>query len=278
MPVTVQGTVTQAVTLQHGLVFLHPDPLKVNIDPFKYDIGGQRGTYAGVLGQSITDDDTSYVYLDADGTLNVNTTGWPTEVTYLALARVVAASGEIVAVNEERVLLASSAAAIGTCRIGFPVDSGVRGDGSSASSNNSIASITFPDTGSPRNRWNFRPPQNYTSGNLTLRLLVSVAGTPGSTGVRWQFDWGFGSSGDSLPSSYPESVTLTKDMSSISNDTFFDVELTIPSADFDNTEDMMYCWLFRDSSHAGDDCTLTQHLHLIELQYTGYKVAGQAGQ
>jgi hypothetical protein len=275
------STVKQEATLEPGLVVASIQPLKIHVREFKYDIGGNRGIYSGAIAQSVADDDTNYVYLDSTATLQINTTGFPTD-THIPLSRVPTANGEIIQCYPERVLLAASSSAQGTCRIGFPVDAGIRGDGSNASSNNNVASITFPNTAGtdPRNRWELRPPQNYISGNLTIRLLVSVSGTPGSTKVRWKFEWGFNSSGDALPSSgnYPYSVEVSKDMAAISSDVSFDVELTIPSANFNKTKDMMYCWLSRYNDHADDDCTLTQHVHMIELQYLGYKLAGQSGQ
>ena len=281
MAVTLADNTTVGVnySLAAGRVVASVASLKIEVSSFKYDIGGERGSFAGAVDQSVTDDDTSYVYLDGDGALQINITGFPTDVTYIPLARVVAANGEVVAIHEERVLLASSAAAIGTCRIGFPVDGGVRGgDSDGVSSNNSVASLTFGSTGYSRNRWNFRPPQNYTSGDLTMRLLCSVAGSPGTNGMRLGLKYQGVSSGDTLPSSYDYSTEQTKSLSGIANDELFTVDFTMSSSNFDKTDDLEAIELYRDADHAGDTTSLTLHIHIIELRYTGYKVAGQAGQ
>ncbi len=278
MPLNIEGTVKLDATLGSGLVGLHPDPLRVNVDSCKYDIGGLRGTYDGAVAQSITDNDVSYVYLDDDADLQISTSGYPSEVTYIPLARVVASGGEITAIHDERVLLATSAAVQGTCRAGFPVDAGVRGGNSGVSSNNSVCSVTFDDVSESRNRWNFRPPQNYISGDLTLRLLCSVAGSPGSNSMRMGLKWSTISEGDTLPSSYEYSVDQTVSLSGFSNDELFKMDFTIAEANFSKTVDLIAMYLLRDGDHAGDTTSLTLHIHLCELRYTGYKMAGQAGQ
>lgn len=276
MPVTVEGTIQIAATLSAGLVNAHPDPLKINVMSFRYDIGGYRGTYNGAVAQAVADDDTSYVYLDDDATLVINTTGYPTEVTYLPLARVVAANGEVVAMHDERVLLASSSSVIGTCRIGFPVDAGVKGGNAGVSDNNGVCSLTFSTTGESRNRWNIRPPQNYTSGNLTLRLLCSVAGSPGSNTMRMGLKWSNLVATETLPADYENVIEETKSLGT--NDQLFVMDFAIDAEDFDKSADMLAFYLYRNGDHAEDTTSLTLHIHLCELRYTGYKVAGQAGQ
>ena len=276
-------TVSVTMAFQTGRVTVARTPLKVNVPDFKYDIGGVRGTFIGAVNQSVTDDDTNYVYLDDDGALQINITGFPTDVSYIPLARVTAANGEIVAVHEERVLLASSAAAQGTCRIGLPIDGGIIGDGASQSSNNGIPSITFPNSASPRNRWTIRPPQNYISGDLTFRCYASVSGSPGSNGMRLVLAWQGLKDGQSLPagssaSDYEDTAEITKSLSGVSSDEVFYFDITIPAADFDKTDDFISFWFYRDSAHADDTTSLTLHTHLCEIRYTGYKVAGQAGQ
>ena len=272
------SVVYQYAFLSDGMVTRHTDDLYITIASFRRDIGGNRGIYDGVAKQAVVDDDINYVYLDEDGVLQVNVTGYPTDKTYLALARVKTAGGVVTNIYQETILLASSSAAIGTCVIGYPVDAGVRGGSCGVSSNNTVASITFDDVGESRNRWNGRPPQNYTSGDLILRLLCSCAGTPGNKDTWWQLEYSFLSSGTILPSSYQYSTNQTVEMDSVVNDTLFEIDFTIPSANFDNTKDMMAFYLQRDGDNANDDCSLMVHVHLIELVYTGYKVAGQAGQ
>lgn len=278
MTVSVEGTVVMEATISTGLVKKHPSPLYINVESFRYDMGGIRGVYDGAVAQAVTDDDQSYVYLSEAETLVINTTGWPTEVSFIPLAVVTAANGAISDITDERVLLASSAAVVGTCRVGFPVDSGVKGGNAGVSSNNDIASLTFAASGESRNRWNFRPPQNYTSGDLTLRLLCSVAGSPGSNGMRMGLKLTDVSEGDILPGSWDLEINQTKSLSGISNDELFKIDFTIGSSYFDKTEDMVAMYLLRDGDHADDTSGLTLHIHLCELRYTGYKVAGQAGQ
>lgn len=274
------GIVSQEVQVTAGLISAAIESLKIDVRGFKYDMGGVRDTYIGSVAQSVTDDDTNYVYLSEAGVLTINTTGWPTEVSYLPLARVVCANGEVVSIIDERVLIASSAAVVGTCRIGFPVDGGIIGGNAAVSSNNGIASVTFAATGESRNRWNIRPPQNYTSGNLVFRCYASVSGTPGSTGMRLGLKWHMLSDGDPLPSGsvYDNDSVSTVDVSGESSDTLFYVDVTIGSGTFDKTDDMLALYFYRDGDHAEDDCTLLLHTHICELRYTGYKVAGQAGQ
>jgi hypothetical protein len=164
---------------------------------------------------------------------------------------------------------------IDTCRIGFPVDTGIRGGSASSSSNNDVPSVTFAAAAESRIRWTCRPPQNYTSGDLTLRVLCSLAGTAGNTGVRWQLDWQCVGAADVLPSSYPYSTAFTQNENDKGNDTLFYTEFTIPEAQFDKTKDMLVLWLRRDGDHVGDTCSLVVHIHMVELAYNGRQFAGQ---
>jgi hypothetical protein len=278
----VGGTVQIEATLADGRVKTTPgQSLKIDVEGFKYDIGGKRGTYDGATAQSVTDDTTSRVYIDSDGTLQIKTTAqqatFPTD-SHIPLARIVAANGEIAQIYNETVLLAASSAEIGTCCIAFPVDAGVRGGNASTSSNNSVASVTFAAAGESRNRWNFRPPQNYISGDLTFRVLCSVAGSPGSNGVRMGLKWMGITDGDTIPSSYTYTSDQTKSLSGISNDELFKIDFTMAEAQFDNTEDLYAIYFLRDGDHADDTSGLILHTHLCELRYSGYLVAGQSGQ
>lgn len=274
----VGGTVQIEAAIADGRVkATSGQSLKVNVEGFKYDIGGVRGTYDGAVAQSVTDDDTSYVYLDSAGALQIVTTGFPAAI-HAPLARVVAASGEIVNIYEERVVIATSASVSGTCIVAFPVDGGIKGGNAGTSSNNGIASVTFDDVGESRNRWNIKPPGNYISGDLTFRILASVAGSPGSNSMRIGLHWTGESEGDTLPASYDYNVEQTKSLSGVSNDELFKFDITIPEADFDKTKDMYAFYLYRDGDHAGDTTTLTLHTHLCQLRYIGYLVAGQSGQ
>lgn len=81
--------------------------LYFSILPFHYEIDGAREDYAGVLSQLLTDDAINYVYLDYDGSLNVNTTGYPT-TTHIRLGRLITASGLVTTYYDDRIVLAAA--------------------------------------------------------------------------------------------------------------------------------------------------------------------------
>jgi hypothetical protein len=105
MPTRVDGTVNVVAILEPGLV-KDDGGLSIAILRFNYELDGVRQTFAGAIGQGITDDSWNWVYLDYDGSLNINTTGFPT-TTHIRLAKVRADNGAIVSINDERVLLAA---------------------------------------------------------------------------------------------------------------------------------------------------------------------------
>lgn len=175
-------------------------------------------------------------------------------------------------------LAGSTVIQIETARIGLPIDAWMRGGSAAASSNNDVPSVTFAAAAESRMRYTLRPPQNYTSGDLTLRVLCSFAGTAGNTGVRWQLDWSCLSSGDAIPASYQYSTAFTQNENDKSNDTLFVTDFTIPAAQFNKAKDSLVFWLRRDGDHADDTCTLVVHVHMIELRYSGRTTAGQPGQ
>jgi len=97
------GSVNIIGVLQPGLV--QPDnDLSIAILRFNYELDGVRTVYAGALNQAVTDNAWNYVFLDYDGSLNINTTGFPT-TTHIRLAKVHTQGGGIVAIDDERVLL-----------------------------------------------------------------------------------------------------------------------------------------------------------------------------
>jgi hypothetical protein len=103
MPVQIQGTVDLDAHVAPGRVKMHQD-LSFMVNPFSYEIEGNRNHYAGVLGQAVTDNSTNYVYLDNTGTLQVNTTGF-SEGPLIRLARVITLDGLIRDIIDERVFL-----------------------------------------------------------------------------------------------------------------------------------------------------------------------------
>lgn len=101
----INNPVSIQVVLAPGRVYADGD-LSIAILSFNYELDGVRQHYAGALGQAVTDDSWNYIYLDYDGSLNINTTGFPT-TTHIRLAKVRADNGAIVSISDERVLLAA---------------------------------------------------------------------------------------------------------------------------------------------------------------------------
>lgn len=105
MPVRVDGTVSVVAVLEPGLV-REDGGLHIAVLRFNYELDGIRQTFDGAIGQAITDDSWNWAFLDYDGSLNINTTGFPT-TTHIRLAKVRADNGAIVTISDERVLLAA---------------------------------------------------------------------------------------------------------------------------------------------------------------------------
>jgi hypothetical protein len=275
----VEGLVSTKATLDTGLVTVTAgQSLKIDISGFLYDIGGLRGAYSGAVAQSVTDDNTSYVYLDNTGTLQINTTGFPSNISFIRLARVMCANGEVGAIYNEKVLLAASSSVIGTCKISYPVDGDIRGGGTTASSNNDFAAIRFDYTADGWNRINRRPPQNYTSGDVIMRVIYSWPSTIGNNKeTQWKLDYAFRDVGDAL-GTWDDNDTQQFNVEGQTLDTLYSFDLTIPSADFDKTKDLMFLKLTRLATDPGDDTDVYCYVHQQELIYTGYMLAGQAGQ
>jgi hypothetical protein len=276
----VQGLVKVAATVEEGLVKPTPgQSLKVNIEGFRYDIGGKRGAYAGAIAQTVTDDDTSYVYLDENATLQINTTGFPTGI-HLPLSRVICADGEVIQTPEERVVFQPSSSSIGTCIISLPVDGDIRGGDTSATSNNDWAAIRYDGSGSDtdaRNRLVRRTPRNYVDGDLVARLVCSVTSSiSGSNKSYWLLNYKFASLSESLGSM--ANVTINPDHDGQSGDELFSIDLTIPEVSVDMSKEYMAFKLMRDWDHANDTYAGNIYVHNVELRYNGRMLAGQAGQ
>lgn len=281
MAVDVQGTVNFRGILGPGLVDLHSNSLRINVASFKYDLGGVRGTYDGAVAQLVTDNDTSYVYLSNGGTLVINTTGYPTSGLFIPLARVVASSGEIVNIIDERVLLAISSSEVGTCIISLPVDGDIRGGDTAAGSNNDWAAVNYEDTGTGegRNRLVRRTPRNYVDGDLVIRIVASVpSAIPSSPDrkTRWEVQYKFASVGESLGSL--ATIATSFDLNDQAADELFAMSLTIPEASVDMTKEFMALQINRDNDHADDNLGENIYVHNIEIRYNGRLLAGQPGQ
>jgi hypothetical protein len=106
MPVSVTGIVGVEAVLAPGRIII-VDGLYISILSFSFEMDGVRQTFAGALNQLTTDDSTNYVYLDYDGSLNINTTGYPT-TTNIRLGRVVTSGGLIIALYDDRIALTAA--------------------------------------------------------------------------------------------------------------------------------------------------------------------------
>lgn len=106
MPVTVTGVVGIEAVIASGRI-IYVDGLYVNILAFNYELDGVRTLFAGAINQALTDDAINYLYLDFDGSLNINTTGYPS-TTHIRLGRVVAAGGVVTTILDDRILLTAA--------------------------------------------------------------------------------------------------------------------------------------------------------------------------
>ncbi len=74
--------------------------LKIGVYPIDCTIAGQRRRFAGATGRAVTDNATTHLWLDADGTLQSGTAFPPDVAGYLPLAKVVAANGNLTITDE----------------------------------------------------------------------------------------------------------------------------------------------------------------------------------
>lgn len=93
-----------SIEIQDGAVVPDGD-LTIAVAPTNYDISNTIGRYLGAINQAVTDDSTNYVYLDSTGSLVINTSGYPSGVSHIRLARVVTSSGVITRYYDDRSLL-----------------------------------------------------------------------------------------------------------------------------------------------------------------------------
>lgn len=77
--------------------------LDVGVYPGSYLLGGTRKTFTGATGQTLTNNATNYVYLDASNALQVSTSSFPASVTEsFPLAEVVTSGGAITSITDRR--------------------------------------------------------------------------------------------------------------------------------------------------------------------------------
>ena len=89
--------------------------LDVGVKAGKAFLNGAVRTYAGSTGNTLTDDTTNYLYIDAAGALVVNIVGYPPDTEeHIRLARVLTAAGDISSITDDR----------GQCMYGAPGGAG----------------------------------------------------------------------------------------------------------------------------------------------------------
>lgn len=106
MPVNVTGVVGIEAVIAPGRI-IPTEGLYISILPFNYEEDGVRQQFNGVLNQLMTDNATNYLFLDYDGSFNVNTTGYPT-TTHIRLGRVVTDSGLVISLYDDRIVLSAA--------------------------------------------------------------------------------------------------------------------------------------------------------------------------
>lgn len=85
-----------------GNVYRTPGQLlQVNVTALNFWRNSALEAYAGTTGQAVGTSTTTYLYLNAAGTLATSTSGWPSS-QHVPLATVVASSTEITAINDAR--------------------------------------------------------------------------------------------------------------------------------------------------------------------------------
>ena len=76
--------------------------LTIGVFPVIYYYQDTRKEFTGATGQAVTDDATRYVWLDASNALTMGAAFPANEETFLPLAKVVTAGGDIVSIDDER--------------------------------------------------------------------------------------------------------------------------------------------------------------------------------
>jgi hypothetical protein len=240
------------------------------------------GTVAAGFGTGI------YVQLEDDGGIDRSAGSmhvlWsdPAAATLEADFRVMLRDGGSAAVERARVthdarfqLAGTEVLGIGTCVDAYAVDGGIRGGTTAAGSNNDVGAVRFDTGGDGWNRINIRPPSRYTSGDLTFRILCSIPTQVGANkGTRWSLEWAFIDIAGALPSSWTYANTYTYNISSQTADDLFVIDFAITAAQFDKTADMLAFKLTRVGTDPADDCGQNIYVHLMELRYSGYQLAG----
>lgn len=162
----------------------------------------------------------------------------------------------------------------GTCKIMYPIDAGIRSPTTQVDpgTNNNMPALKFLVGQDGQDRWSAAAPKNRTSGDVTMRLYGSIISTANADTV-WEFGYNFLNTGDDLGSYTTQSVT--RDMQPIAVDELFTIELVMPAADFDASADIFFLRIARMGTNPSDTYTGDVWIHGFELEYTGWRVAGQ---
>ncbi len=90
--------------LRQGMV-VDEGSLEIGVYPLSYTLGSVRKSFDGATGQSVPDDATRKVYLDASNALQIEV-GYPADVTsYVPLATVTAAAGVLTIIDDRAAIL-----------------------------------------------------------------------------------------------------------------------------------------------------------------------------
>jgi hypothetical protein len=103
MPQAVVGNLEIATSFRDGTIEEN-GPLSVDIIKFNCDLAGNQTKFIGVSNQPVTDDATNYFWLDLNGVLHTNTTGYPASGA-LRIGRVVTSGGYISRIWDDRAFL-----------------------------------------------------------------------------------------------------------------------------------------------------------------------------
>ena len=162
----------------------------------------------------------------------------------------------------------------GSCKIMYPIDAGIRSPSTQVDpgTNNNMPALKFLVGQDGQSRWSVAAPKNRTTGDVTMRLYGSIVSTANADTV-WEFGYNFLNVGDNLGSYTTQSVT--RDMQPIAVDELFTIELVMPAADFDANSDILFLRVARMGTNPSDTYTGDVWIHGFELEYTGWRVAGQ---
>lgn len=83
------------------------EDLKIDVNPFSYEISGVKGYFGGEENVSIIDGYTNYIFLNSDGYLDGDTIGYPS-IAHIRLSRVETLDSEISLIIDDRAFFSAS--------------------------------------------------------------------------------------------------------------------------------------------------------------------------